>query len=340
MTALSQYQRLECPGVWRENAASQRRDVIVSFGDATLVIADDRSTRPLAHWSLPALERINPGQIPALYTPGPDSEEQLEIDDETMIAAISKIHAFIGKTRPRPGRLRMTVIGAMVAALVALGVFWLPGAIIGHTASVLPFAKRDEIGRIILSDMTRLTGSPCVFPEGQAAVDALTRRLFPGKPWRVVVLPEGLGSARHLPGGILLLDRRLIEQEQSPERAAGHLLAEAMRAEAADPLIDALHWAGLTATFRLLTTGDVPAAAFAGYGEALLSRSPAPVADETLLARFQSAGVPSTPYAYGLDPTGETTLGLIEADPFRAAPPPRPVLSDADWVRAQEICAE
>ena len=33
-------------------------------------------------------------------------------------------------------------------------------------------------------------------------------------------------------------------------------------------------------------------------------------------------------------------LGLIEADPFRAAPPPRPVLSDTDWVRAQEICAE
>ncbi|MCX8509970.1 MAG: hypothetical protein ORN49_14025, partial [Rhodobacteraceae bacterium] len=92
MTALTQYQRLECPGLWRETPKDQRREVIVTFGDATLILKESPSERALTHWSLPAVIRSNPGQMPALFIPGPDSGEELELDDETMIAAISKVH--------------------------------------------------------------------------------------------------------------------------------------------------------------------------------------------------------------------------------------------------------
>ena len=60
MTALPEYQRLECSGLWRDGPGAQRREVIVAFGDATLVIADARSDRALAHWSLPAVLRLQP----------------------------------------------------------------------------------------------------------------------------------------------------------------------------------------------------------------------------------------------------------------------------------------
>ena len=50
MTALKEYARLESGGLWRADADAQRRDVIVSFGDATLVISDS-AERALAHWS-------------------------------------------------------------------------------------------------------------------------------------------------------------------------------------------------------------------------------------------------------------------------------------------------
>lgn len=53
MTALEQYQRLEAAGTWRETRKAGLRDVIVSFGDATLILSDPRSETPLAHWSLP-----------------------------------------------------------------------------------------------------------------------------------------------------------------------------------------------------------------------------------------------------------------------------------------------
>ena len=39
MTVLAKYQRLEAEGLWRPDPAAQRRDVIVSIGDATLTIA-------------------------------------------------------------------------------------------------------------------------------------------------------------------------------------------------------------------------------------------------------------------------------------------------------------
>jgi hypothetical protein len=65
MTALSEFERLEAPGLWRPTPEAQRLNVIVSVGDATLTISDMQD-RPLSHWSLPALHRLNPGKTPAL----------------------------------------------------------------------------------------------------------------------------------------------------------------------------------------------------------------------------------------------------------------------------------
>ena len=42
---------------------------------------------------------------------------------------------------------------------------------------------------------------------------------------------------------------------------------------------------------------------------------------EALLPAFQKAAVSSAPYAYALDPSGESTLSLIEADPYRGGSP-------------------
>jgi len=63
------------------------------------------------------------------------------------------------------------------------------------------------------------------------------------------------------------------------------------------------------------------------------------VGDDALLAQFEAAGVPSAPYAYALDPSGETVLSLIEADPFSGRTP-TPILADGDWIGLQNICSE
>ena len=66
MTALEKYARLEGSGVWRAGPDEQRRDVVVSLGDSSLIIADTKSGQALSHWSLPAVVRMNKGTRPAV----------------------------------------------------------------------------------------------------------------------------------------------------------------------------------------------------------------------------------------------------------------------------------
>lgn len=336
MTALSEYQRLECPGLWRDAPTAQRREVIVSFGDATLVISDDKSARALAHWSLPATIRRNPGKRPAIYAPSEEPGEELELTDDTMIAAIEKVHAIIESRRPHPGRLRGALLGGFGLLVAGLALFWLPGAMTRHAASVAPLAKRTEIGQQVLAELATLTGAPCASPAGTAALESLATRL--AGPDRIVVLPSALTGARRLPGRITVIGRALVEDHDTPEVAAGHVIAAEPEGPEEDPLLKLLHWAGVGASFRLLTTGDLPTDALHGYGAHLLAERPTRPGDDTLLAAFAAAGVSATPYAYALDPSGESVLALIEADPFKGAPAPQPVLEDAQWIALQAIC--
>jgi len=339
MTALSEYQRLECTGLWRAAPEGQRREVIVVFGDATLVIAESRSMTALAHWSLPAIVRLNPGKRPARYAPGPDGGEELEIEDNTMIAAIGKVHRLIEARRPHPGRLRSGMLALAVALGLGVVFFWLPGALIAHTAAILPASKQADIGDRVMDDLTRLTGAPCTTPEGDIALARLADRVLGGRRGSLLVLPTGIEGVRALPGGRMVIARALAEADDPPEVLAGYLLAERLRATAAEPTLRLLDWAGLGAAVTLLTTGDLPEDATHGYAESFLAERQEPVPNEPLIEAFRNAGTPSSPYAYRIDPTGETTLPLIEADPFRASPPPGLVLSDGDWVALQGICS-
>ncbi|NCU20608.1 hypothetical protein EOM89_07695 [Candidatus Falkowbacteria bacterium] len=337
MTALSEYQRLEAPGLWRDAPEARRQDVIVSFGDATLIISDARGVRALAHWSLPATIRLNPGRRPAIYAPSPDPGEELELDDDTMIAAIEKVHAVLEARRPHPGRLRTVLLGGALALVLGLGVFWMPGALIAHTAATAPEANRVEIGRAVLAELSTLSGAPCRSAGSGAALVRLSDRLL-GQGGQIVVLPEALEGARSLPGRMLVVGRTLIEQHDSADVLAGHVLAADLATADHDPLLKVLRWAGFRASFRLLTTGSLPEGALDGYGAALLKDAALRPADEPLLARFQAVGVPSSPYAWAIDPSGESVLGLIEADPFANRPAPAPLVPDGDWVALQGIC--
>lgn len=335
MTALREFERLEAAGLWRETPESQRRDVIVSVGDATLTITDLQD-RPLAHWSLAAVERANPGAFPALFHPDGDPGEVLEIpqDETTMLEAIERVRHAIDRARPHPGRLRIISILGSLAFVLALVLFWLPSLIQNHAVSVVPEIKSKAIGQALLGRIERVTGQACSTPEAAPILAKLALRT---DVRQLVVMRSGVASSLHLPGGIVLLNRSLVEDHEDPAVAAGAVLAERARAAQHAPLAELLETGGFLAAFRLLTTGDLTRETLDRYAETVLA-SPRPVlADDVLLAEFARAAIPSSPYAYALDITGETTLGLIEADPM-AGRVLEPVLNDRDWVQLQNIC--
>ncbi len=339
MTALDEYQRLEASGLWRATPDAQRVDVIISIGDATLIVTDLRE-RPLAHWSIPAIERANPGRSPAIYHPDGDPGETLELpESETeMIRAIEKLRSAVDRRRAHPGRLRMITFLISMAAVLALLVFWLPGAVRSHAVAVVPAVKRAEIGQNLLEILRLGTGPACREGDGPAALAELADRLpGPDGAGRLMVVRSGVTGTVHLPGGTILINRSLVEDHEEPDVVAGFILAERLRAQLHDPLDAVLRHGGFRASFSLLTTGSLKREMLIDYAKHLLTTPPAPLPEDRLLALFQSASLRSTPYAYALDISGETTLGLIEADPFDGRAP-NPVLSDANWLRLQAIC--
>lgn len=335
MTALKQYDRLEATGLWRPAPQEQRREVVLTFGDATLVISDN-AMRPLAHWSLAAINRSNPGERPAIFLPGPDAAETLEIDDPIMIEAIEKIRKSIARRRPRPGRLRVMGLTALTAALLFLIFVWLPGALTRQTLSVVPPARRAEIGQSLLTEIQHLSGAACRDTLGIVALNELADRIFPGaNPPKLVVVPDSIPEITVLPGRILLINRRIVEDYEDPAVIAGYALAA--NAEIDDPLGDLLHHAGLLATLKLVTSGSLPKDALRAYAEELVSTPTALASGDVTLDLLAAVGISSAPLALAIDPTGESTRGLIDSDPMQGKLP-AVLLNDGDWVALQGIC--
>lgn len=335
MTALKKYARLEASALWRGKPDDQRREVIVSIGDATLTISDMQD-RAITHWSLAAIERANPGKRPAIFHPDGDPGETLEVDgsEVEMIEAIEKLRRAVERSRPRPGRVRWLGMAISVATVLAVAVFWVPGALISHALTVVPQVKRAEIGTALLERIERMSGAACSDPAGIQALRKLRARIGTGP---ISLMPGAVGTSLHLPGGRILLDRALVEDYEEPDVAAGYALSEMALAQASDPLADLLDSSGTWASFQLLTTGSLDGETLDRYAEKLLTAPRALPDDGRLVDTFRTAEVRSTPYAYARDVTGETVLALIEGDPM-AGGNPRPLLSDADWIRLQAIC--
>ena len=336
MTALDRYVRLESEALWRAEPDGQRRDVTISFGDATLVIAD-ATGRPLAHWSLPALIRQNPDEVPALYAPDEDASEILEISDTTMIEAIEEVRAALAKSRPHPGKLRHWLTGGLIATTLALAVFWLPGALTRQTLAVVPPQKRAEIGVEMLGYVQTKTGPACQASRTDVAASRLAQRVFgPGTSAQIIIVSDLQQGAVALPGRLFVLDYGMLQTADDPAVAAGYLLAAQAVAIDKDPLEAILNDAGMATTFRLLTTGDVPSAILRASANTVVQTShPTPNAD-TLKGAFTNAAVPLAPYLKAVDArTG--TMPDLGPEPLEDQEIPL-ILDDSDWVSLQNVC--
>ncbi|MGJ8595697.1 hypothetical protein [Sulfitobacter sp.] len=335
MTALTKYDRLEAIGLWRPDPDGQRREVIVSIGNATLVIAD-KNDQAITHWSLAAVARANPGVIPAVYHPDGDEGETLELPEHEgeMVSAIESLRTAISKSRPRPGRLRWLGISLSIAAVAAVMLLWLPSAMRDNTLRVVPQVKRETLGVALIERMQRVTGPMCNDAAGLRALRRFGARL---ETLKLAVVPALGRPALHLPGGVIVLDRSVLEDWDEPDVAAGYILSELATQVERDPLADLLDVVGPWENFRLLTTGEISDKALDDYAEHLMTTPVRAPDTANLLALFEASDVPATPFARAYDITGESTLDLIEGDPMKGRVT-EPLLPDSTWLRLQNLC--
>lgn len=340
MTALSAYERLECPGLWRASPLDQRREVVVCLRNTSLVLSDPKTELPVSHWSLPALIRSGESGGNVVYRPGTDATETLELLDDTMTAALDRVIAGLRRRKANPGRLRGAIFGAALVFVGAACTLWLPGILTRQTAAILPDPNLAELGQMALADLERLTGSPCKGALGLQAASALAERLLGRGGGRIMVVRDGLHGALALPGGLIVISRDLVEAPPDAETAAGFVLAAlAARGEEREQTERLLRRAGLMATFRLLTSGTLPAQAMDGVGEQLLTEAAGPqtTAPQELAGLFKTAGVSLRAYASAMPGGAALGAALLAADPYPTGSP-RPVLADNSWISLQSIC--
>jgi hypothetical protein len=225
----------------------------------------------------------------------------------------------------------------MSAAFIGLAIFWLPSAVITHAERVVPTPKRAELGTRVLGFVEQLAGEACTDRAGQAELRRLARRLSPQAPPRLVVLDTWPGGSGHLPGGIILLDRVLIDAHDTPDVLAGHVVVEQTRMAQTTPLSDLLRDAGVFNTLRFLATGEIPDDALQHYAEQLISNPPLQPDSATLLASFEAARTQTRPYAETLSGQDALKTELIARDPYVAGAAPM-ILTDNAWVTLQSIC--
>lgn len=115
------------------------------------------------------------------------------------------------------GFWRASVMFLAVSAVFALAVFKAPDWL----APNIPFTWEKQMGDAMVGDFG---GRFCNGPGGQAALDALVRKIDRGKPAvRVHVANIGMVNAVALPGGNIVLFRGLLQEAKSPDEIAGVL---------------------------------------------------------------------------------------------------------------------
>tara|TARA_B110000259_G_scaffold52954_1_gene62334 strand:- start:918 stop:1931 length:1014 start_codon:yes stop_codon:yes gene_type:complete len=334
MTALKKYQRLECIGLWRSDLSAQRREVILSFGKATLVLTDSQN-RVLSHWSLAAVE-VQKGKMgEATLRPGAEAEETIEIKDKIMLEALLKVRKEINQTGAHPGKLRLIIAIVTLIAISSVTIFLGPPALVSYASKVLPTAKRLQLGQAIRQHIGQLAGPYCENPEGTIAVQKLAKRLNSKNLKQILVLPGYREKAIVIPGGIVILFKNMIKTTSNPEVTAGYILSALADYENEEPIQLHLSKVGFPISLSLIISNELSETQIDKLAKNALALSPHPASNSSILNKFRTTQVSSTPFARIL--SNKNSEYLINNDPYPENSP-NLVLPDGAWLGLQAIC--
>ena len=330
MTALDKFERLESLGLWKENKTSQKKEVIVSFGKASLVLSDNKDT-PLTHWALGALEIRAADNERMIYAPDKNGFETLEITDPTMNRAIAKVRKSIRKPKSYRGRIRLFSTILIAFCLCLLAAFWFPNALTDYTTQIVSNAKAREIGARLMPHINQYAGQPCQTSNTDPVIRKLENRLIKTSGNTLFIADLGARYSTHLPGGIILTNRILLKDFTGPEVLAGFVLMERTLQDS-DPALHALFAeAGPVAMLSFLVTGNISDAILSTFAKNQMTKPLVLPDTQTLLALFKTVDISSTPFANALN-----NQELAADDPIKG--PFKPILTDPEWLTLQSIC--
>ena len=337
MSVKDNFVRLESLGRWYRTPRDAGRDVVVHLGDTSVTLISKNDVA-LAHWSIGGIRRLEVRGRPPRYGPDGGGPEFVEISDKTMVEALdrelSSAREPIKRTRRPIGRW---IAAAAALAAVAAAAHSFPDWSSRLAASFFPPSDRAEIGEQIAGYVAAEFGGSCESRQAAAPLRKLSGRLFPGERGGIRVI-SGLGvPSAHLPGGLVLVDRDLVIQQDSPEVLAGHVLMERTLMALNDPLARLIREAGTGAMFGVMFRRRIPDTEMRIHAASVPYRPRAPFPEDELLDRFREAGFPSTPFALSLQGADGLSEAIAAGDPLEGGIY-SPLLTDGEWLGLQAAC--
>lgn len=276
MTAQKRKIRLEAPGIWQEEAGTPPRAVMVSFGNATLIMKDPAG-RPLGHWALAGTRSVGQAENGAtIFAISPESAETLSLADAEMIAAIAAVSRDYPmlSADPESARPRRFPLGALaLIGLLAAGLLYGPDLLRDQAAHMVPPGQAREFGARMLTRLIEEHGPLCADPAGTRALADLARGAGAAEPAHVLDL-GGATPVAVLPGPLLLIDSAALATLGSPDEIAGWAGFALERDPETAALRVMMAGAGPLASLRYILTGRLNDAAIARAAEAALAPPP------------------------------------------------------------------
>lgn len=254
MTAIDKFIRLEAVGWWFEAGRQEAREVIVSFGDATLQITSLKDV-PLTHWSLLATKRVGTRAEAVIYSADPEQHEVLEIEDTDMIRAISAITSALVEPEPAPKWRRRARCGLGLAVLA--GLLWAaPPLIYRATTMLTPPASIAALSEDMVQSLRRENGAECQGWRGTRALAAFAADLVPDYPLTLLVFAEQTTPAIALPNGVALSEAAV--KAADANSLAALVMAHWAMGQNGKPLHSYIASLGPLGALRSLASGRFP----------------------------------------------------------------------------------
>ena len=311
------------------------KPVVAKLGKTTLILLEPDGS-PIAHWTLTAVRRINPGSLPAKFAPFGDGKEFVTVDDEFMVQVLDDVQTALRSVPVNPKRSRRwkTLLAAAAALAVVVSA---PEILIRQATALAQKSHRAEIGEMLLAEHVKNSGPPCRSRYGASALERLEKRLFGKNENRLRIVPGGSVEIAALPGDIVVARISLLQDRLGPEVFGGYILREQSRAQATDPLYEYFSIAGVIEAFKFLVFREIDADLVRSSTSDYMERTPDPVDIEDLVSSFERAGISVRSFVQAATESGEEAVDLSRIGP---APPARAVLDDAAWLHLQNICAD
>lgn len=247
MTAIDKYIRLEALGQWRESPDEPAREVVVSFGNATLVLSDlDES--PLCHWAMAATSRLTLDGAKAVYTPDTEGFETLEIDDAEMVEAIAQVSSASASIKRQTPWLRWVFIAFIMATIGAIS-YVTPSLLRSQAVNMTGPESARKLGADMIA---ALDVDICREPRAGIARELFQSRVFPdGRT--LLIVARNQPRARVFPGGIIVIGSDALQAMKTPGELAA--LTTTLFAQSETTLVQVFETSSPRELFEYITSG-------------------------------------------------------------------------------------